>query len=460
MPTDHTSRYSHITNTDTPQTILIKDGSYVISADEQDEIKVERAKSIFIRNGVIEDIRDAGDEKEWLTQADIIYDAGLRGGTVITPGLINAHAHPPMYLLRSTTLLKNETATTEESLVVARKIERAMMPDDQLVSALGDFTEQQKMGTTTVLSHYHTPAATRAAARQAYIRLVDAISVASKTDPTANIDSALATFSDVDELISPGLTIHTMERAEIAQLADVKRIMDAHPESMLTIHCGETKTEVEACVTKHGMRPVEVLEQAGLLSERLVLSHAVHLTTEEIALLVKRKVGIAHLPTSNRIHKSGQFPYADFYTFGGTHRIALGTDSVISKSKLDIVSEALQSKIMHQDTVRPVSYTELFSMMTSNGARVVGKGKEIGKILPGYKADIAFWKLKDRDFIPYDSENPETLIGNLISHGGSHVRDLMINGRFVISGRYHQLVNESALIAELQKRHIQLRDRI
>lgn len=460
MSTTHIDRYTYITKTDVASTIVIKDGSYLITVDNKEDVVVQRGKSLLIRNGIIEDIRDAGQEKDWLATADIVYDAGLRGGTVITPGLVNAHSHPPMYLLRSTTLLNNETATTEESLVVARKVERAMTAEDQLMSALGDFTEQQKMGTTTVLSHYHTPAATRGAARQANMRLVDAISVASKTDPTANIDSALATFADVDELVSPGLTIHTMERAELSQLADVKRIMDAHLESILTIHCGETITEVEACVTKHGMRPVAVLEQAGLLSERLVLSHAVHLTDEEIALLVQRNVGIAHLPTSNRIHKSGQFRYADFYNLGGAHRIALGTDSVISKSKLDIISEALQSKIMHQDTSHPVTYTELFAMMTSNGARVVGKQHEIGKIAVGYKADLALWKLKDRNFTPYDSDHPETLIGNLISHGGSQVRDLMINGRFVISGRYHKLVDESALLSELQKRHIELRDRI
>ncbi len=455
----HKNRYSR-SITDQPNTILIKDGSYIITTNDKDEVVVLRGKSIYIKNGVVEEIIDAGAEGNLLQSVDMVYNAGLRGGTVLTPGFVNAHSHPPMYLLRSTTLLSNDTATTEESLAVARTIEQTMTLDDQKYAALGDFTEQQKLGTTTVLSHYHTPEATRWAARKAHVRLVDAISMASKTDPSASLEKAQATFSDVDELISAGITIHTMERVSVEELKAVKQVMDAYPEVLLTIHCGETVTEVEGSLKKHGKRPIAVLHEAGLLSERLVLSHAVHFTDDEISLLVKNNVGVVHLPTSNRIHKSGQFNYGMFYQENEAQRVALGTDSVISKSKLDIISEAFQSKVMHQDSDNPVSYEELFKMMTINGARVLGMGDTVGKIWPGYKADIAFWKLKDRGFIPYDSENPNTLIGNMITHGATAIRDLMIGGTFVISHRKHVLVNESKLLADLQQRHIELRDRV
>ncbi|MDP3970660.1 MAG: amidohydrolase family protein [bacterium] len=458
MPT-HQPRYSKEEKNNV-KTVLIKDGSYILTTDENDEVAVSRAKSILIKDGIIQKIMPAGEEQSLIKDVDLVYDAGLRGGIVLTPGFINAHAHPPMYLLRSATLLRNEFSTTEESLVVARKIEQAMSTEDQTTAALGDFTEQQKMGTTFVLSHYHTPAATRAAAREAKIRLVDAVSIASKTDPNASLEKAVQTFSDVDELISPGLTIHTMERASVAELKSVKQVMEKYQNVILTIHCGETVAEVESSIKKHGKRPIEVLAEAGLLNERLVLSHAVHFTSDEIKLLVEHNVGVVHLPTSNRIHKSGEFKYAEFFAHNGTKKIALGTDSVISKSKLDIVSEAFQSKMLHQNSTYPVSYGTLFKMMTINGARVLNQDATVGKILPGYKADISFWKLKDRAFIPYDFENPETLIGNLISHAGNTVRDLMINGQFVISNRKHALINESKLLEELQQRHIQLRDRI
>lgn len=456
----HQNRYHHNTATKTPQTILIKDCPYIITANADDHVVVQTGKSILIEQNIITAIVDPTETAALVNTVDVVYDASLRGGTVITPGLINAHAHPPMYLLRSTTLLRNDHATTEESLEIARTIERAMTSTDQTIAALGDFTEQQKMGTTTVLSHYHTPHATRAAAQHAHIRLVDAVSVASKTDPTATIDRALTTLTLDSDLITPGLTVHTLAQTTLEELHAVKQLLDRYPKVLLTIHCGETDQEVAAATKKHGQRPIAVLAAAGLLTERLILSHAVHFTDPEIKTLIEHKVGIVHLPTSNRIHRSGQFKYATFFEYNGHHRIALGTDSVISKSKLDIVSEALQSKIMHQDTPQPVRYDTLFKMMTSNAARVLNQGHSLGRILPGYKADIAFWKLKNRDFIPYDTTKPETLIGNFITHGGTNPRDLMINGKFVISNRLHNLINESQLLADLQQHHVALQQRI
>jgi len=98
-------------------------------------------------------------------------------------------------------------------------------------------------------------------------------------------------------------------------------------------------------------------------------------------------------------------------------------------------------------------------MMTANGARVLNM-KDRGKIIAGHKADICFWKLKDRGCIPYDKDNPVTLLGNIITHGGRYVRDLMINGKFVIKDRKHVLIDESKLLEEIQKAHISIRKRI
>jgi cytosine/adenosine deaminase-related metal-dependent hydrolase len=98
-------------------------------------------------------------------------------------------------------------------------------------------------------------------------------------------------------------------------------------------------------------------------------------------------------------------------------------------------------------------------MMTVNGARVLGMPNR-GKIIPGMKADLAFWKLRDRGFIPYDQENPFTLLGNLINHNGRTARDLMINGQFIIKDRKHLLVNESKLLDTLQEKHSEIRKRV
>jgi len=98
-------------------------------------------------------------------------------------------------------------------------------------------------------------------------------------------------------------------------------------------------------------------------------------------------------------------------------------------------------------------------MITSQAAQIL-RLKRVGKILPGYRADLAFWKLKDRGFLPYNEDKPVSLVGNMITHGGRNVRDLMINGEFIISNRYHNLINESQLLMSLQEAHMDLRKRI
>lgn len=453
MRRKHVDRYVWNTTRSWPRSILIDNVTYCLTADAHDRVQYWRNRSIVIEGDIITKILPASQAGKFRKRVDLVYDGNVRGGIVIMPGFVNAHAHPPMYLLRSTTLLQNHQATTEEALHVARKVERAMTVADQTIAALGDFTEQQKFGTTTVLSHYHTPVATSTAAKQAHIRLVDAVSVASRTDPSASLAKAAKALPD-------GITIHTLERVTLAELKQIKVFLHKHPKLLLTIHCGETVTEIEAILRKHQLRPVELLAKAGLLSRRLILSHAVHFTTDEIQLLAKHQVGIVHLPTSNRLHKSGQFQYGNYVVAGLGSRIALGTDSVISKSKLDLVSEALQAKLMHQDTAHPVSYEELFLMLTSYGAAVVGLEKQIGRIAVGYKADLTFWKLKDRMFMPFDPRHPETLLGNFITHGGYTARDVMINGRFVITGRRHNFVNESELLTKLEHHHQSLKKRV
>ena len=167
---------------------------------------------------------------------------------------------------------------------------------------------------------------------------------------------------------------------------------------------------------------------------------------------------MVHLPTSNKIHRSGEFKYNLFVKYKAERQIALGTDSVISKNSLDLLSEALQARIMHQHLQR-ILYEDLFKMMTSQAAEILKLGK-VGKILPGYRADLAFWKLRDRGFMPYNEKRPLSLVGNMITHGGRSIRDLMIKGEFIISNRMHNLINESQLLLALQEAHMKLRKRI
>jgi 5-methylthioadenosine/S-adenosylhomocysteine deaminase len=436
------------------QKILVRDVPYIFTCDENDKLTTLKNHSILIEGETIVEVNEAGKIKE--KNFDLVYDASKRGGIVVTPGFINAHSHPPMYLLRSAMML-DEGESVDETIASMPLWERIMNDEDYSFSAVGDLTEQQKGGITTTLSHFSSFYPIEYSAKITKQNVINALSVASNVHLENSPELLIKILEKKEKIVSQAaICLHYLYKAKPEVLNEISKLVKKY-NLLFTFHMAESPEVANKCVENHGMRETEVLEKYGLLNSNTVVSHAIHLSDSDIKKLVKNKVGIVHLPTSNAIHKSGTFQFWKFYDDGGKEQIALGTDSVVSKSRLDLLTEAYQTRITHLYS-RTIKFGTLFKMMTINGARVLNM-PDRGKIIPGMKADIAFWKLRDRGFIPYDEKNPITLIGNLITHGSRSVRDLMINGQFVIKDRRHQFVNETKLLEALQKEHMEMRKR-
>ncbi len=450
------SRYTILGNPKKIRRILIHGAAFVITVDAKNKLKVLSNYSIYIVNGVIKKVFPLNQKPIPVNQIDLIYDASKRSGVVVTPGFINAHSHPPMYLLRSSMTLDKGNIIDQVGKMA--KLEAQMNEEDFFLGAIGDFTEEQKNGITTTLSHYGVFEPIDEAAKLSRQNVINAISAVSNSHPhnsPAMVEKILKNRKKY--YTTPAIAIHYVHKADRAQLRKIRELVKKY-RVLLTMHAAESENWVQLCVDKFGSRTMPALVELGLANSYLVLSHCVHFTDEEIKLVKKHKIGIVHLPTSNKLHKSGEFKYPLFVKYKADQQIVLGTDSVISKNSLDLLSEALQTRIMHQDKLR-VLYETLFKMMTSQAADVLKLGK-VGRILPGYRADLAFWKLRDRGFMPYNEEKPLSLVGNMITHGGRNIRDLMINGEFIISNRIHNLIDESQLLTALQKSHMQMRKRL
>lgn len=452
---ENSERGRYQINKEDYKTILVHNIPYFFSCDENDKLCYFKNHSIAIEGDTIREIKPA---KEFVkADFDLVYDAGKRGGTVVTPGLINAHAHPPMYLLRSSMDL-DEGENIDETLAKLPSWESKMTKEDLALSAVGDITEQQKFGVTTTFSHYNSFEAIEKVAKLTKQNLINGVSVASHVSPEnspALIKKLLKEEKNSHSRLA--MAVHYLYKASPAVLRSVKKLIEKH-DLLFTCHMSESEKVVEETLKRHKMREVDVLENYGLLNKNTILSHAIHLRDEEIARVAAAEVGIVHLPTSNRIHKSGVFPYWKYHDANGFKNIALGTDSVVSKSRLDILTEAYRARTTHL-YLKTIKFGSLFKMMTINGAKILGMPKH-GRILPGYKADLVFWKLKDRGFVPFDKTNPFTLLGNLITHSGRVARDLMIAGEFIIVSRKHRLVDESKLLDILQDRHMEMRRKV
>ena len=450
------SRYNILTSPEKARKILIKGATFAITINENNKLKVLPDCSIYIVDGKIKEVFKAGKKSIPNKEMDIVYDASKRGGIVVTPGFINAHSHPPMYILRSSVSL--DMGDIRNQAKEMARLESKMIESDFYLGAVGDFTEQQKYGITTTLSHYATFEPIDKAAELTRQNVINAVSAVSNSHPENTPEMVEKILDKKDRYFSkPAISIHYVHKADREQLMKIQELVKEH-KILFTLHAAETEEWVQMCVKKFGKRTVEVLAEMGLAGSSTIISHAVHFSDREIKLVKKYKIGIVHLPTSNKLHKSGEFKFKSFVDAGAQNRICLGTDSVVSKNSLDLLSEALQTRIMHMDKYL-VSFEQLFKMMTSQSAEILNLGK-VGKILPGYKADLAFWKLKDRGFMPYNKKKPESLLGNMITHGGRNIRDLMINGEFIISNRRHNFINESEILTQLQEAHVNLCKRI
>lgn len=435
------------------KSVLIHNIPFMFTCDENDKIRIYQNHSISVKNNIIKDIFPA--EKAKKEKYDLIYEAGNKGGVVVTPGLINTHAHPPMYLMRSIMTLE-EGEGLGETIAAMPKWERLMSDEDFAVGSTGDLTEQQRYGITTTLSHYGVFNPIDFASYLTKHNVINALSAVSNTHPENSPELIEQLLKNKGFYSKPAIALHYLHKASDETLQKVRDLIKKN-NLLFTCHMAESEDVARDCQQKKGAREVTVLKRNGLLNSNTIASHSIYVHPDEIRTLVNNNVGISHLPTSNVIHKSGTFPFWRFNDTGGFQRIALGTDGVVSKTRVDVFSEAYQTRITHLYH-RSVKFGSLFKMTTSNGARILGFNDR-GKILPGYKADLAFWKLNDISCVPYDENNPVTLISNLITHGGRPVRDLMVDGCFVIQNRQHRYVNESALIRLMQKSHMEMRSR-
>jgi 5-methylthioadenosine/S-adenosylhomocysteine deaminase len=436
------------------RSILIKNIPFIFTCDKSDKLTILKNHSIAIKDEFITEVDLF--EKIKTKKFDLIYDAGKRGGTVVTPGLINTHAHIHMYLLRSAMILDEENSI-DETISSMAQWQKFETEESLFYASVGDLTEEQKNGITMTLTHGPSFESGEIAAKITRHNLLNAVSAVSNSRPSNSPEMVEKLLQEKDRFYStPAISLHYLYKTPFATLRKVQKILKKY-QTFLTVHLAESQNVAENTLRTHGMSEVEVLKKFKLLNSRTIASHAIYIKPKEIIELAESQVGIVHLPTSNALHKSGVFPFWQFNDANGYRNISLGTDSVVSKNQLDLLTEAYQARITHL-YARPIKYGTLFKMMTTNGARVLGL-TDRGKILPGMKADIAFWKLRDRGFIPFDENNPATLIGNLITHGGRMVRDLMINGKIIIKDRRHQFVNETALLDVLQKKHTELRKR-
>ncbi len=374
-------------------------------------------------------------------------------GQVLMPGLINCHTHAAMNLLRGAAddlplheWLQNRIWPLEGELADAE-----FVYDGSVLAA----AEMLLGGITTFNDMYFYPDQVVQAAVDVGSRVFAGITVIEFPTRYANeahqyIELGLAA-RDKFKLES---TVHwtVAPHAPYTVSDDTFRHLATLAEELnLPVHCHlhETASEVSDAVSRDGERPFQRFERLGLINERLLAVHGVHLSRQELMQMAAKGATLVHCPSSNMKLASGIAPIAEAFKCGVN--VVIGTDGAASNNKLDLWEEGRFASLLCKgasEDATAFNAAELLHAMTNNAAKALGAEHLIGRIAPGLQADLISIEVGAQ---PHQLPN-HNLISKLAYSGASRdVQHVWVAGNQVVQSQ--QLVGKRAqLVAEIMRK--------
>ena len=406
--------------------------------------------AVAVRDGVIEAVGLA-DQIAAAYAADEVVDCS---GCAVIPGLINAHTHAPMTLLRG---LADDLRLDVWLMGYMMPVELEFVrPDFCWLGTQLACAEMIRSGTTCFADMYYYEEAVADATAQAGLRAVCAETVLRFPTPDAqSYDESLERTRDFilrwkgHPLIMPAVGPHA-PYTTTAKLLQACAQLALEFDVPLHIHIAETAQEVEDHRAEYGMPIVPWVKKQNVFEAKVIAAHCVHLDEGEMHTLLHHGVGVAHNPTSNLKLASGFAPVVRMLELG--LNVGIGTDGPASNNDLDMWEEmrlaALLAKCVTSDpTALPAR--QALAMATIGGARALHIDEHVGSLEPGKRADIAVVDLRSVHTMPKFTRDSEALYARLVyAAKGSDVRDVMCQGQWMMRERRLLTLDEQALTAE------------
>ena len=395
-------------------------------------------------------IVDIGPAEEVLARVEAaqVIDCG---GKILMPGLINAHTHVPMTLLRG---LADDLRLDVWLMGYMMPVEREFVsPDFVRLGTLIACAEMIRSGVTTFADMYYFEESVAQAAADAGMRAICGQTVLKFSSPDAeSFDESLAMARDFIQrwkghpLIIPAISPHAPYTctSEILRAAAALAVEFDVP---LHTHLSETALEVENMRREQGMPVVPYVKKQGLLDAKVIAAHCVHIDEGEMRSLQHSHAGIAHNPSSNLKLASGYAPVAKMLELG--LNVGIGTDGPASNNDLDMFEEvrlaAFVAKSASNDPTVVPAQTAL-TMATSMGAKALHISHLTGSLEKGKRADLILVELDVLHNTPRFRRDPNGPYSQIVyASKSSDVSDVMVNGRWLMRSRALQTLDEAQL---------------
>ena len=366
-------------------------------------------------------------------------------GKVVMPGFINTHTHVAMALLRG---ISDDVPLMEWLQEHIWPIEGKMGYQEILDGARLGILEMMMGGTTTFVDMYPYEEAVAEAAESAGIRaVVSPCPMDFRMEHFENDWRAVRErFSGsrlVTMMIGPH-AIYTLSDKNLQRAISLAGELGTGSH----VHLAETETEDREAREKYGMSPTEYFEKAGLFNTPTLAAHCVTVNDNDIKILARHNVSVAHNPQSNMKLASGIAPVRKMLDAGVN--VSLGTDGASSNNDLDMWEEmrtaSLLQKVATMDPCAIPAYTAL-QMATVNGAKAIGREGELGVLVPGAFADIQLVDIGKPHLYPHTN-----LVSELAySTHASDVDTVIINGQITVEGRRCMTMNEEEVCRSAQE---------
>ena len=367
-------------------------------------------------------------------------------GKAIEPAFYNCHTHVSMTILKG---LGDDKELHDWLIHDIWPREEKMLPEDIYHASKFAILEMIKGGTVFCNDMYQYGEETMKAIDEMGIR-----GVVSKPEidiPNPNLLEKkkkkvldFVNYKNINEnRIIKGMSAHsvyTVSEEFLKFYADVakKNNMPLH------IHACETKVEVDQCLNNHKCTPIEYLEKCGLLTDKTILAHCVHLSDKDIEIIKKHNTKIAHCPVSNFKLKSGLMAFQKLHDSGIL--VTLGTDGSASNNSLGMLEEmkvcALNAKTQANSSMAGNVY-DIYKTATENGAKAFGI--DAGVIQEGKLADFVLYDLNHYLMLPINN-----LISNIVySAQNECITDVFCDGKQLMCNR--KVENEEKIIENFKK---------
>lgn len=375
-------------------------------------------------------------------------------GRVILPGLVNAHTHVPMTLLRA---LADDLRLDVWLMGYIMPVEREFV--NPVFCRLGTqlaCAEMIRGGVTSFADMYYFESEIAEATDKAGLRALLGETILKFPAPdAASYEESFALTREfvlrwqghprITPTIAPHAPYSNTEET-LRRSGDLAREFDLP----LMIHIAETRREVDDNIAQVGKSVVPWIKDAGLLPAKTIMAHCVHVDEHEMRIMQKHDVSVAHCPSANLKLASGIAPVMQMLSMG--INVAIGTDGPASNNDLDLFEEmrlaALLAKVTPNDPTALPAKKALW-MATRGGAKALRLETRIGSLEAGKLADVIVVEIDTVHNTPHFRFNPDAYYSRLVyAAKSSDVQHTICHGQFVMRDRRVLTVDEAAVRRE------------